>query len=111
MTSKSHLDLILVKASGTAILTLALIRLPDIFRAIAQLVSGLLFMKVNDSTSEVGVLISKINQNYLASAFGDLTAFIVLVLLARWMFGFPRVMRSAFSRTDSSSNIQEVEQE
>jgi hypothetical protein len=109
MTTKPNLDLILVKASATALLTLALFRLPDLFRAIAQLIASLGYFLLADPAGETGAIASKLNQNIIASATGDLVAFAVLLLLARWMFGFPKFMRSAFMRADDSNRILEAE--
>jgi hypothetical protein len=102
------LDLILVKASGTALITLALFRLPDVFRAIAQLFMVMISRIFDDSSGEIDAMISKMNQSFISSAVGDLLAFAVLLLLARWMFGFPKFMRSAFRRSGEAVKSQDA---
>ena len=110
MTTKPSIDLILVKASATAIVTLALFRLPEVFRATVQLLTALITRQYVDSTGEAGAVISKLNQSYITSAIGDLIAFVVLLLLARWMFGVPKFMRSAFKCADDADKKYQAEQ-
>lgn len=109
MNTKPYNDTFLVKAAGAAILIMALVKIPQVISAMAQILYFLISGTSGDQASATEQIAARLQQTVMATAIRDIIAFVLLLLLARWMFGFPKFMKSAFQRTDISSNARAAE--
>jgi len=103
MKTQQDIDLILVKLCGTAILTVALIRLPGVFKSLAQLFTTLVVIIQDDS----GNLFSGMTKSFAGAAAAEIVAFGVLVLVARWVFRYPPFIRGLFEGTNRAGGSGE----
>ena len=96
MNSPTNTDEFLVKAGGMALFIAALMRLPETLGTLAK-VPFCFYQELNSHT-ELG---SKYNQLVLHDALRHASAFLLLLLLARWVFGHPNVLRKFLQRFPS----------
>jgi len=105
-------DEFLVKASGIALLTVALTWLPSAMGAAMQIITYEWFQdKVYSGDSDMHKYLSKINTEMISFAVGKIMAFFVLLVLARWVFGYPQILRRAFQRTSQQPRETDAERD
>jgi len=97
METKHDWDCLLVKAMGIALVTVALTWLPEVFGALAQLAAAA--FSYGDHQDEIW---RKLQTQIISMAVGKVASFVVLLLLARWVFGYPKVLRKALKRVDDA---------
>lgn len=97
METKHDWDCLLVKAMGMALLTVALTWLPEVFGALAQLVVGLPAYDAVPSD-----IARKFHTQMISISVGKLASFIVLLLLACWVFSYPKILQKALKRVDEA---------
>lgn len=96
METKHDWDCLLVKASGLALFTVALTWLPQAFGAVTQLVVPM-FMDV--SSPEI---LREFRMQMTAMSVGKIASFVAMLLLARWVFGYPKVLQKMLKRVDEA---------
>ena len=97
MGTKHDWDCLLVKAMGMALVTVALTWLPGVFGALAQLV-----VAASTSGFEQDEMLRKFNAQMISMSVGKLASFVVLLLLARWVFGYPAILQKMLKRVDEA---------
>ena len=97
METKHDWDCLLVKAMGMVLVTVALTWLPDVFGGLTQLVVAL--FSSNHMHDEI---LRKWNAQVISIAVGKLASFVVLLLLARWVFGYPAILQKMLKRVDDA---------
>jgi len=103
-------DELLVKLSGMALLTVALVWLPEAIGAAVHLISIILSQpsyELSDGPMKTWLENTKIA--LITSAIGKVAAFGFLVGLSRWMFGFPPIIRRALARTRRNASEQDTD--
>jgi hypothetical protein len=96
-------DVLLVKVSAMALLTVALVWLPQTVGGVFQIIAHLLYIKSFDGDpSDFAKMMKPVQMQLLGASVGKIASFIVLVFLARWMFSYPPIIRKALSRTQAS---------
>jgi hypothetical protein len=92
--NQNYWDKILVKASGLALITVALTWLPQVLAAMTKL-AAITFQSgmVVRQEGKVGELIDTYQIQMVSNAIGDVLAFVVLVAIARWVLSFPKVLQ------------------
>lgn len=102
-TTNTDWNLFLVKGAGIALLTVALTWLPSALAGLMQIVFFCFFMSTSygGSAFEADV-ITQLNLSLASTAAGKIIGFVVLVLLARWIMGYPKLIQSWFARADSA---------
>jgi hypothetical protein len=96
-------DRLLVKASGVALLTVALTWLPQALSALSILVCHST-IPGQEGGGEVGDMLRTYKMQMISSAIGQFTAFAVLVGIARWILSYPKVIRRWLKSADSTAN-------
>jgi hypothetical protein len=95
-------DRILVKASGVALLTVALTWLPQALSAISILIWNST-IPGQEGLGEVGDMLRTYKRQMISSAIGQFIAFAVLVGIARWVLSYPKVIRRWLMSADSTA--------
>ena len=96
-------DRLIVKVSGVALITTALIRLPLALSGLFQLVSVVIYMAVSPvKDGEIQQLVDKMNISFLSTSLGNILTFVILIALARWVLSYPKIFRKAFQLTDNA---------
>ena len=96
-------DVLLVKVSAMALLTVAIVWLPQAVGGVFQIVAHLFYItSFDDDTSDFAKMMKPVQMQLLGASVGKITSFIVLVFLARWMFSYPPIIRKALSRNQAS---------
>ena len=96
-------DRLIVKLSGIALITAALIWLPLALRGLFQFVSVVIYMTVSPvKDGEIQKLVDKMNISFLSTSLGNILTFVILVALARWVLSYPKIFRKAFQLTDNA---------
>jgi hypothetical protein len=95
-------DRILVKASGVALLTVALTWLPQALSAITILVCHST-IPGQEGLGEVGDMLRTYKRQMISSAIGQFVAFAVLVGIARWILSYPKILRRWLMAADSAT--------
>jgi hypothetical protein len=104
---KTDWNKLLVKASGLALVTVALTWLPTVFGALAQIIFSILYWPdAADSDPKLNEVLNQVNATLLTTAIGKVVSFVVLVLLARWIMSYPRFIQSWISKTDTAERKQ-----
>lgn len=104
-------DELLVKAAGIALVTVALTWLPEALGAVAQIVSiAVQQPMVPTGDSSLQELHTKLYVQLMSVAVGKIVAFLILLVLARWMFGYPKIIRRALQRTSQQHSKADTEQ-
>lgn len=110
ISSSEDYDELLVKVSAMALLTVALVWLPEAIGAAAHLVTITLSAKPDEmSGGPTQTWLENVRTQLISSSVGKMSAFGVLIFLSRWMFGFPPIIRRALARTRHSTTGQSVD--
>jgi hypothetical protein len=64
-------------------------------------------MSGSNSGGENGAITSTLNSASISSALGRVVTFAVFVCLAKWMFGYPKIMQKAFKRSEMAAASDE----
>lgn len=103
-------DELLVKVSGMALLTVALVWLPEAIGAAVHLIGIMLSHPSFElSDGQMKEWLETTRTALIASSLGKVAAFAFLVGLSRWMFGFPPIIRRALARTRRNAMEQETD--
>ena len=87
-------DLILVKASGLALITVALTWLPQALAAAVKIVTMMYVSRTATHTEwKLDELVGTYYMQMTSNAVGELLAFLLLIGLARWILSYPRFLR------------------
>ena len=97
METKHDWDCLLVKAMGIALLTVAFTWLPEVFGSVAQLVAAA--VSYNDAQEDI---LRKFQIQFISTSVGKIVSFIVLLLLARWVFSYPKILQKALRKVDEA---------
>jgi hypothetical protein len=96
METKHDWDCLLVKAAGLALFTVACTWLPQAFGAVTQLVVG---TYMGDKLPRE---FQAFQMQMTAISVGHVVSFVALLLLARWVFGYPKILQKALRRVDEA---------
>jgi ABC-type phosphate/phosphonate transport system permease subunit len=106
-------DVILVKTSGLALITVALTWLPQALAAVVKIVSMMYVSRTYSQTdSKLDELVDTYNMQMTSTAMGELVAFLLLIGIARWILSYPKFLRGWLQRpTHVDVEPQEAEQD
>ena len=103
-----YLPAILVKIGGMVIFTLALFKLPKALAALVQFISSLwLRAELGEVDGGADALVANAIHTSAASSIGNLLAFVILLLIARWLFSYPKILQNWFQKTDDAFRSNE----
>lgn len=98
-------NIVLVKASGIALFTVALTWIPKVFSSIMQVISCLIYSGVTShSETELDKYTAQMNATLMSSAIGQISGFVLMIFIARWVFKYPRLLRRWLGDEIESAN-------
>jgi len=105
-------DVLIIKASGIALVTMALTWLPVALGSMVQ-IFAVTWCQVSAYSGDGGYheLMTSLNIQTISSAVGEIVAFFILLVLARWVFGYPQILRRAFQRTSQQPRETDAERD
>ena len=99
LTDQKNWDVILVKISAMALLTVALTWLPEAVGSVFQIIGSLIyFVSSENDPTDFEEMMRPYQMQLIGMGLGKLASFVVLLLLARWMFSYPPMVRRALAR-------------
>lgn len=98
-------NVVLVKASGIALFTVALTWIPKVFSSIMQVISCMIYSGVTShSNTEFNKYTEQMNATILSSAIGQISGFVVIIFIARCVLKYPRFLRRWLGDEIESAN-------
>jgi len=95
----TDIDVVLIKTSGIALFTVAIAKLPSTIASAFQLIAALGYWTW-DSQAEWSGIGRQMNASFASVAAGNLLSFVILLLLARWVFGYPQILRNWLNKSE-----------
>ena len=96
LTAQDDWDVLLVKISAMALLTIALTWLPQAIGSLIQIGTILLnYPLFGEIDTEAASYFKNLKMQLFGVVIGHLVSFATLLFLARWMFSYPVIIRKA----------------
>ena len=100
----TEFDIVLVKSGGIALFILALARLPSAIGAIFQIIPAIIYWQWSADDGLGGNMMQEMNVKLISLSLGQMISFAVLLLLAKWVFGYPKILRKWLKRSEEASD-------